>query len=222
LSPLAFQERPAAGAADGLLVLHHGRGTSEQDLLPLGDALDPERRLHVVAPQAPLSLAGAPGYHWYLVPRVGHPDRDTFDAARRELGEFHDQLWQRTGIDPLQTILGGFSMGSVMSYTLGLAAGRPATAGILAFSGFLPTVAGWRADVESRAGLAVFIAHGTHDPVIDVAFGREAAARLRDGGLAVEYRESAVAHEIDPAQLAPARAWLAAALPAEPAAGADI
>ncbi len=34
-------ERPAAGEAEGLLVLHHGRGTDERDLLGLADALDP-------------------------------------------------------------------------------------------------------------------------------------------------------------------------------------
>ena len=47
--------------------------------------LDPERRLRVVTPRAPLQLPGSPGYHWYLVPRVGYPDRETFEAARAAL-----------------------------------------------------------------------------------------------------------------------------------------
>src|SRR5262245_25569005 len=80
--PLVYRERSAAGDSDGLLVLHHGRGTYEGDLLGLADALDPGRRLLVVTPRAPLQLAGLPGYHWYLVPRVGYPDPDTFHAAR--------------------------------------------------------------------------------------------------------------------------------------------
>src|ERR1019366_6258760 len=88
MSALTFRERPAAGEASGLLVLHHGRGADEQDLLPLGDALDPARRLHVVTPRAPLTLPGAPGYHWYVVPRVGHPGRETFHGAYRKLCEF--------------------------------------------------------------------------------------------------------------------------------------
>jgi phospholipase/carboxylesterase len=208
LSTLTFAERPAVGAAAGLLVLHHGRGTSEQDLLPLADVLDPERRLHVAAPRAPLELPGAPGYHWYLVPRVGHPDRDSFDAAFAALAVFHDELWQRTGLGPQQTVLGGFSMGSVMSYALGLREGRPAPAGILAFSGFLPSVEGWRAELASRTAVRAFIAHGSLDPVIDVAFGREAAERLRAGGLEVDYRESAVGHSIDPTTLAQAVSWI--------------
>jgi len=212
LSPLAYVERAAAAEPAGLLVLHHGRGTSEQDLLPLAELLDPAQRLHVAAPRAPLAPAGAPGYHWYLVPRVGYPDPDTFAAAFQALAGFHDELWQRTGIDPQQTILGGFSMGAVMSYALGLAAARPAPAGILAFSGFLPTVASWQPAPAARTATSVFIAHGTRDPVIEVAFARAAAWRLRGEGLQVEYRESDVGHEIDPTQLPHALAWVDATL----------
>ena len=80
-------------------MLHHGRGADEHDLLGLADVLDPERRLHVVTPRAPLQLPGWPGNHWYVVPRVGYPDPDTFHAAYRELAELHDELWERTGID---------------------------------------------------------------------------------------------------------------------------
>ena len=56
MSALTFRERPAEGEPEGVLVLHHGRGADENDLLPLGDALDPARRLHVVTPRAPLAL----------------------------------------------------------------------------------------------------------------------------------------------------------------------
>jgi phospholipase/carboxylesterase len=212
LSPLAFAERPAAGEPRGLLILHHGRGTSEQDLLPLADALDPQRQLSVFAPRAPLTLAGSPGFHWYLVPRVGYPDRESFEDAYRLLGEFHDELWRRTGIGSERTILGGFSMGAVMSYALGLGRQRPLPRGILAFSGFLATVESWQPELDTRAGLPVFIAHGTHDPVIDVEFGRDAAERLRAGGLQVEYHESPVAHQIDPPTLSAAATWVASTL----------
>jgi phospholipase/carboxylesterase len=152
MTELTFRERPAAGDPAGLLVLHHGRGTDENDLLPLSDVLDPERRLHVVTPRGPLTLPGWPGHHWYVVPRVGYPDPDTFRAAFASLAELDDELWRRTGLGPEQTVLGGFSMGSVMSYSLGLAGSRPAPAGILAFSGFVPVVEGWSASLEDRQG----------------------------------------------------------------------
>src|SRR3954453_1155987 len=140
MSALIHEERPARGEAEGLLVLHHGRGADERDLLGLADVLDPAGRLHVVSPRAPLTLPGWPGYHWYVVPRVGYPDPDSFHAAFDALASFHDELWERTGLAPEQTVFGGFSMGSVMSYALGLSAQRPQPAGLLIFSGFIPTV----------------------------------------------------------------------------------
>src|SRR5437868_5007413 len=174
MSALTFQERPASGEAEGLLVLHHGRGADDHDLLGLADVLDPEQRLHVVTPRAPLTLQGWPGYHWYVVPRVGFPDPETFHASFDLLAAFHDELWERTGIAPEKTVFGGFSMGSVMSYSLGLAGRRPVPAGILAFSGFIPTVDGWQPDLGSRPDLPVFIAHGRRDPIMEVAFARRA------------------------------------------------
>ncbi|MGH3111584.1 MAG: alpha/beta hydrolase, partial [Gaiellaceae bacterium] len=86
---IVFRERPAAGEPEALLVLHHGRGADESDLLALADALDPERRQHVVTPRGSLQLQGWPGYHWYVVPRVGYPDSETFHAAYRTLAAFH-------------------------------------------------------------------------------------------------------------------------------------
>jgi phospholipase/carboxylesterase len=210
MSALTFRERPADGQASGLLVLHHGRGADEHDLLPLGDVLDPEHRLHVVTPRAPLTLDGWPGYHWYVVPRVGYPDPDTFRAAHRALAELHDELWERTGIAPDRTVFGGFSMGSVMSYALGLTAERPVPAGILAFSGFIPVVEGWEPDLEGRKGMPVFIAHGRRDPVMDVSFARSARELLEGAGFEVEYHESDAGHHIDPAHIPAAVEWVRA------------
>jgi len=207
--PALFQlERDAEGEAEGLLVLHHGRGTDERDLLGLADLLDPQRRLRVVTPRAPLQLPGSPGYHWYLVPRVGHPDPESFEAARAALAELHDALWEEGGIGPERTVLGGFSMGAVMSYTMGLSAERPPVAGILAFSGFVPTVEGWEPSLGDRTGTPVFISHGRHDPVIGVEFAERARELIEAGGLEVTYRESELGHQIDPAHLREAGAWL--------------
>jgi len=213
VSELIFAERPAAGDPAGLLVLHHGRGADEHDLLPLADVLDPGRKLHVATPRAPLQLPGWPGNHWYVVPRVGFPDPDTFHAAYRKLAGFHDELWERTGLTPAQTVFGGFSMGSVMSYALGLGEDRPAPAGILAFSGFVPTVDGWQPSLADRPDLRAFIAHGRNDPIMDVGFARGARELLEAGGLDVTYLESDAAHHIDPAHVPAAVAWVGDTLP---------
>ena len=100
MAPLVYEERPAADEPRGLLILHHGRGTDERDLLPLADAFDPDGRLHAVSVRAPLQLPGSPGFHWYLVPSVGYPDPDTFRGSYEALAEVHDELWERTGVTP--------------------------------------------------------------------------------------------------------------------------
>ena len=212
MSALDYRERPAAGTPAGLLVLHHGRGADEHDLLGLADELDPERRLHVVTPGAPLRIDGWPGRHWYIVPKVGYPDPKTFKAAYDALARFHDETWERTGTTPEQTVLGGFSMGSVMSYSLGLGADRPAPAGIMAFSGFIPVVEGWEASLDDRRALEVFIAHGRRDPVMGIQFARTARDRLEAGGLPISYHESDAAHHIDATHLPTAARWLKSTL----------
>jgi len=208
MAPLSYLQREAGGDPEGLLVLHHGRGTDEGDLLGLADLLDPGRRLRLVTPRAPLQLPGSPGYHWYLVPRVGYPDRESFEAARAALAELHDGLWGESGIGPERTVLGGFSMGAVMSYAMGLGADRPAVAGILAFSGFVPTVAGWEPSLSDRTGTRAFVSHGRNDPVIGIEFAERARDLLTEGGLDLTYRESDLGHQIDPAHLRDASAWL--------------
>ena len=212
MSALDHRERPADADPAGLLVLHHGRGADEYDLIGLADTLDPRRRLHVVTPRAPLTLPGWPGYHWYVVPRVGYPDPETFHRACGALAAFHDELWQRTGIAADRTVLGGFSMGAVMSLALALGGDRPAPAAILTFSGFVPTVQGWGPDPAGRPRTRAFVAHGRRDPVIDVRFGRRARDVLEAGGLEVAYHESDAGHHIDPAHVPAAVEWLATAI----------
>jgi phospholipase/carboxylesterase len=206
MASLVYAERPAAAEPRGLLVLHHGRGTNEHDLLPLADVFDPERRLHVASVRAPLPFLD--GYRWYETPRVGHPDPATFHSSYAALTELHDELFERTGLTAAQTVLGGFSMGTVMSYALGLGPERPAPAGILAISGFIPTVDGWEPDLE-RTATRVLIAHGLGDPVIGVEFARRARELLEPAGFDVDYRESDATHSIDPDDVTRITAWLA-------------
>ena len=84
-------------------------------------------------------------------------------------------------------------------------------AGILAFSGFIPTVDGWQPELASRVNMPVLITHGRADPIMDVGFARHARERLDAAGLPVTYLESDVAHQIDPAHIPAATLWLAAA-----------
>lgn len=221
MSELDYLERPADGTPVGQLILHHGRGSHEGDLLPVADAIDPQRRLHVVAPRAPLELPGSPGFHWYLVPRVGYPDNTTFHSSRAALAEFHDEVFARTGIPASRTVLGGFSMGAVMSYSLALSADRPVPAGVLALSGFIPTVDDWQPSFADRKTLRMFVAHGSQDPVISVDFARSARDQITSADLSLEYLEFSGGHWVDPEEIAPATSWLTATVDAA-ATGIDL
>jgi phospholipase/carboxylesterase len=213
LELLRHRLRPAAGTPEGALVLLHGRGTDERDLQPLIDALDPERRLVGVTPRAPLALPGQPGAHWYVVRRVGYPDEATFAPTYARLAAWLDALPEALGVPWSRTVLGGFSQGTAMSFALGLGPGRPAPAGILALSGFMPDVPGHEPVLEGREGFPVAIGHGTLDPVIPIDFAHAARDRLTAAGADVLYRESPVPHTIDPAFLPELRSWLAERLP---------
>jgi phospholipase/carboxylesterase len=200
--------REPAGEPDGALILNHGRATDERDLYDLFDAIDPDRRLLGIAPGAPLTGIPPGGRHWYLVPRVGYPDPETFQSSYRLLAGFLDQTLDERGIGWDRTVIGGFSMGAVMSYAVGLGEGRPSPAGIIALSGFIPTVEGWRADLGGRSGLPVMIHHGRQDPIIDVGFGRQAAELLREGGVDVTYLETDAGHSLPPELVPRLRAFV--------------
>jgi phospholipase/carboxylesterase len=204
---LVHRLRPPAGEAEGALVLFHGRATSEHDLFPLLDELDPDRRLLGVTPRGPLSLPPG-GAHWYVIREVGYPDPDTFQATYATAGSWLDDLLAEHGIPIDRTILGGFSQGAVMTHALGEGADRPRPAGLIALSGFIPTVEGW--EMGDVTGLPVAIGHGTYDPVIGVQFGRSARERLEQAGAQVTFRESPMAHSVDPAYLAELRGWVSA------------
>jgi phospholipase/carboxylesterase len=199
IDDLPHRIREPAGEAEGALVLLHGRGTSEDDLFPLFDELDPDRRLVGVSPRAPLQLPPG-GNHWYVVRRVGFPDASTFGPVLERLTGWFDSLPDALGVPLDRTVLGGFSQGAVMSYAIGLQKGRPHPAAIVALSGFIPTAEGWELD-EELDGYPVALGHGTFDPIIEVGFGREAKERLEQAGADVMWRESPVQHTVDPRYL---------------------
>jgi phospholipase/carboxylesterase len=211
---LRHRVREPAGAAEGALVLLHGRGTDEHDLLPLADALDPERRLVAITPRGPLTFPGQPGAHWYVVRRVGFPDEETFSASYARLAAWLDALPEAFGVPWERTVLGGFSQGTAMSFALGLGPDRPAPAGILALSGFVPEVPGYEPVLRGREGFPVALGHGAADPVIPVDFAHAARERLLAAGVELLYRETpGMPHTIDPGFVPQLRDWLAARTP---------
>jgi phospholipase/carboxylesterase len=202
VSPLASRARPANGEPEGALVLFHGRGTDENDLYPLLDVLDPERRFLGLTPRGPLALPPG-GAHWYEAREIGFPDPQTFLASYELAAEFLHTL----DIPAEQTVLGGFSQGAVMTYALGLGKGRPRPAAMIALSGFIPTVEGFELDLSPPLP-PIAIGHGTFDPVISVEWSRRARALLADASADPLYRESPLPHTVDPTFLRELSGWL--------------
>jgi len=208
--------RAARGEPEGALVLFHGRGASEHDLVPLLDVLDPERRLLGVTPRGPFSFPPG-GAHWYALYRLGYPDPATFLDTYRRVAEWLDGL----AFPPERTVLGGFSQGAMMTYALGLGEGRARPAALIALSGFIPEVPGWALDLTPPLP-PLAVAHGIYDDVIGVEWGRRARERLEAAGADVLYRESPLPHAVDPTFLRELAPWLRSALdPAGTAAAAN-
>src|SRR5579859_786994 len=149
-----------AGPHPGLLLLH-GRGADELDLLGLADELDP--RFFVVSARAPMALG--PGYHWYQLAAIGSPEQKTFESSLKALSRFVVDLPTAYPIDPAALFTLGFSQGSMMAGSL-LLTHPDSVAGTVMLSGYLPLESGLPIDETALARRPVFQAHGTVDPVL--------------------------------------------------------
>lgn len=191
-----------SGQPPALLMLH-GRGSNEMDLIDLAGALD--GRFLTLSPRAPFALGF--GYHWYELSRVGVPDPQTFEQGLATLRRFVHEAVDGYGIDPAQLYVLGFSQGAVMTGALALT-NPPLVAGAVMLSGYLPLHSGLPIDEPALAGRPYFVAHGTQDAVIPVTFGREARAYLERVAVDLTYHEYPMAHQVENAELQAIGAWL--------------
>lgn len=200
-----------------VLVLLHGRGSHERDLIqlatPLGAASDgPEFTL--VTPRAPWPGAPwnyGPGWAWYRYLGEDRPDIESFDASLGALDTFTESLPEVLGgpVGPL--VLGGFSQGGTMSVAWGLT--RPGqVAGAINLSGFLANVPLVRDHLDEGADLPVFWGHGHTDPAIPHDLAKEGRQALRDAGARVETFDHGGGHMITPEEIQSLGSWLASTL----------
>jgi len=212
--PYVSREPRVPSPRPPLLVLLHGVGADERDLLPLADGLDP--RLLCLSVRAPHEATGN-GYAWFAIDwRTSPPAYDLAQAeeSRAALCDLVPRLVARHGTDPARTFLLGFSQGAAMALAVALT--RPELVrGVVIHSGRLVAdLAARIAPPEALAGLEALVLHGVEDDVLPVERGREIrdllAPRL---GPRLVYREHADAgHFVTKASLADAAAWLAARL----------
>ena len=150
--------------------------------------------------------------------RSATPTRRRSCRPTRRVSAWLDGLWETTGIAAERTVLGGFSQGAVMTYSLGLGRGRPRPAALDRAERVHADRPGLRA--RPRAAAAARRDRPRHlRPVISVEWGRRARQQLEDAGADVLYREYPLPHAVDPGFLVELAPWLSAALaaPAPPA-----
>lgn len=196
---------PPQAAPDGpapAVVVLHGRGADEQDLLPVARQLpDP---LATVSLRAPEPLMG--GYTWYELDmsagglHQSQPDAEGFRRSLDLASESIEAAVDAYGLDADRLGLLGFSQGAIMTFSLLLEA--PARyAWISAHHGYL---AASHADLEPDGidGKPVFVGAGTADQMIPASRAEAAADRMRDLGCDVTFESYPVGHGIGQGELA--------------------
>ncbi len=198
-----------AGAARACVIWLHGLGADGHDFEPIVPELRLPETLGVRfvfphAPVRPVTLNGGMAMRaWFDLrqPDLGRePDLEGIADSVHRLEALLEQQ-QAQGIARERIVLAGFSQGGVVALetALGLDA-KPA--GVLALSTWLARPLG------SGQGLAVFMAHGEHDPIVPLPLAEQGRDRLRGLGAEVAWHSYPMAHAVHPAEIADIAAWL--------------
>ena len=194
-----------SGDTHPALIMLHGRGADEGDLLGLAPYLD--ERLLVISARAPYAFQYGGGFTWYNIDENGSPDLEMFHSSYDRLSAFVGEVLERYPVERDRIFLLGFSMGTMMSLALSLT--RPYLfRGVIANSGYVPEGTGLSFRWDELSSTAFFIAHGTFDPVIPVDMGRRTRDLFQSSNASWAYTEYPMAHEIGPESLTDAADWL--------------
>ena len=208
-STLAYLDIPSRSEQDGdILVMLHGYGSNEKDLMQLAPLLD--QNLRFITPRAPLMLAPEM-YSWFPVEFTQQGITVDREAARRAmetlLGFLHEIIAVCNAREGKIWLM-GFSQGTVMSYLAALA--EPSLFhGLIALSGQLPEISSLvNADPDHFRTIPFLVIHGIHDDVLPVANGRHSENWLAEHVNRLTYREYAMGHEINNEAIELIRDWL--------------
>ena len=180
------------------LVLLHGYGSDERDMLGLARELPPE--VEVVCLRAPGETENG-GYAWFdiSIDESGFGfDEEGFQLAVALVLQALPEL----GAGDAPFVLGGFSQGAMVAAAVALI--DPGVDGAWLMSGGFPP----GLEMPPTPPRPALVQHGTLDPVLPIAMGRALAKALAEAGMEVEMREYPVAHSISSDGLADAIDWL--------------
>ncbi|MDI3299594.1 MAG: alpha/beta fold hydrolase [Bacillota bacterium] len=211
LEPLFWRvhEPGSGGARTPLVLLLHGYGSNEEDLLALAPAWPGFR---VVSARGPLEL-GPGAYAWFgLRGAALEVDPASFLRSLEQAEALVDELRARYGLDRRRLVVGGFSQGAMLAAALAFR--RPAQVGaLLMMSGRLPPEALVRPAAAGDsprplAGLEAMLTHGRDDPLIPPADAEAARDRLQALGAHVTLRLYAMGHQLNEQAAEAVSAWL--------------
>lgn len=195
------------------MLLLHGRGADENDLLGLSEYLD--ERLLILSVRAPFSFQFGGGYTWYEILEVGRPEPGMFATSCMKLNQLLRDALTGYPIDPTRVMLCGFSMGTVMAYSLTLT-NPEMIHSVVANSGYIPEGTELTLQWHMIKGKPFFVSHGTYDPVIPVSFGRRAKELLANADARLTYREYDMGHQISEESLGDIMSWTSKLLGSDP------
>jgi phospholipase/carboxylesterase len=198
------------------IIVLHGLGADGNDFVPVCEELDlaaagPVRYVFPHAPVRPVTVNG--GYRmraWYDIIGADLVRRED-EAGLRESQRLVDALIARErerGVAASRIVLAGFSQGCAMTLLTGLRHGER-LAGLVGLSGYLPLADKLAAERSpANDGLPIFLAHGTHDPVVPL--DRAIASRdvLQALGYPVEWHEYPMPHAVHPQEIVDLNRWL--------------
>lgn len=200
LAPHRYLFEPGPDPASPPLLLLHGTGGDEHDLIPLARQLSPGSAL--LSPRGNVLERGAPRFFARLAEGV-------FDAAEitrrtHELADFIAAATKNHGIDPARLTALGFSNGANIAASLLLL--RP---GSLAAAALLrPMVVIEPTALPRLDGRRVLISSGRHDPIVPPDHPQRLADTFRKAGAVVDLQLHAAGHQLVPADLAAVTHWL--------------
>jgi phospholipase/carboxylesterase len=197
-----FEHRFDPGDADAMpLLLLHGTGGDENDLIPLGRALAPSAPL--LSPRGPVLEHGAPRFFRRLAEGVF--DLDDLARRTRDLARFVREASTRYGFEGRRPIAVGFSNGANIAASV-LLAGEDVLHGAVLFRAMTPFEPAALPDLR---GVPVLMVSGRRDPIVPIPTVERLARLFTDAGAAVTLRWDDGAHGIGQAEVAAAAAWLA-------------
>ncbi|MES2226851.1 MAG: carboxylesterase [Pseudomonadota bacterium] len=212
------------------VIILHGLGADGNDFVPVAHELDlssigPVRFVFPHGPMRPVTLNG--GYvmrAWYdilgaeLGPGGERREDEAGLRASQALVEGLIAKERARGVPASRIVLAGFSQGCAMILVTGLRHGER-LAGLLGMSGYLPLAAKTAAERSAaNAGVPIFQAHGTGDPMIPIARALQSRDALVALGHPVEWHAYPMPHSVCPQEIADMNRWLLRVL-AAPAAG---